>query len=76
MIKSYCGFDCSTCPTYLAWKNNDDELRVKLVKKYATDENPLEKSDFNCSGCSSEEGIFFVHCFKCEIRQKALNTEL
>jgi hypothetical protein len=70
MIKGYCGFDCSICPTYLAWKNDDDELREKLKLKYSTPDNPLEKSDYNCSGCCSEEGIFFVHCFKCEIRKK------
>lgn len=76
MIKGYCGFDCSNCPTYQAWKNDDDELREKLKLKYSTPENPLKKEDFNCSGCRSSEGIFFVHCFKCEIRIKALKAKL
>lgn len=68
MLKGYCGFDCSTCPTYIAWKNNDDGLREELRIKYSTPQNPLEKEDYNCSGCRSDEGVFFVHCFSCEIR--------
>ncbi len=76
MLKGFCGFDCSTCPTYLAWKNNDDDLRIKLAEKYSTDENPLGIEDFNCSGCRSPEKVFFLHCFKCEIRKKGLDNEL
>ncbi len=72
MLKGYCGFDCSTCPTYKAWKNNDDELRKKLFEKYSSAENPLKIEDFNCSGCNSPEKVFFIHCFKCDIRKKAL----
>lgn len=68
----FCGFDCSKCPTYQAWKNNDHELRQELVEKYSTKENPLKVDDFNCSGCSSPEEVLFIHCFKCEIRKKAL----
>jgi hypothetical protein len=73
MLKGFCGFDCSKCPTYKAWKNDDDKLRQELMEKYSTKENPLKKEDFNCSGCRSPEKIFFVHCFKCEIRQSALD---
>ena len=72
MLKSCCGFDCSTCPTYLAWKTDDDGLREKLKLKYSTPNNPLEKSDFNCSGCRTKEGIFFAHCHKCEVRASGL----
>lgn len=75
-LRGYCGFDCSKCPTYIAWINNDDKLREELKLKYSSPDNPLEKSDFNCSGCKSEEGIFFVHCEECQIRLKALKEVL
>jgi len=71
-LKGFCGFDCSTCPVYQAWKTNDVELRTQLVEKYSTENKPLTKEDFNCSGCRSAEKIFFIHCFECEIRKKGL----
>ncbi len=75
MLKGYCGFDCSECPTYQAWKKNDHKLRRELFEKYSTRENPLKVEDFNCSGCKSSEKILFVHCFKCDIRKQGIEKK-
>lgn len=31
---AYCGIDCSECPAFIAYKNDDDELREKTAQKW------------------------------------------
>lgn len=68
MINSYCGFDCSKCPIYIATVNNDFELKKEIVKKYNTSDNPLTIEDINCLGCTNTE-ILYKYCYECTIRK-------
>ena len=69
---AYCGLDCAECGAYLAWKNNDQALRVKTAADFAEwhgfDGSPDE---INCAGCKGN-GVLFSHCSQCEIRKCAI----
>ena len=34
-IIACCGIICSECPAYIAFKNDDDELRAKTAKQWS-----------------------------------------
>jgi len=72
-----CGLDCSSCPAFIATKNNNDELRKKTAeewtKKYVSrDEPPVKPEDINCLGCLSQVRPIYSNCLKCEIRKCGL----
>ncbi|GAB6189586.1 hypothetical protein JCM30566_13270 [Marinitoga arctica] len=73
-LYSYCGFDCSKCPVYVATINNDYNLKMELVKKYNTEENPLTIEDIKCLGCKNKK-ILFKYCYECKIRNIGINTK-
>jgi len=71
-MMSYCGIDCSACPTYRATQADDDEKRAKVAafwsKMFGA---PMSASDINCDGCSQTAGRLFGHCQTCQVRQCA-----
>jgi len=69
-----CGLDCSDCPCFIAYQNNNEELREKTAKRWAKMHNnpDLKPSDINCCGCLSLEEPLFSHCKVCEIRKCGL----
>jgi hypothetical protein len=68
----YCGIDCDQCEAFIATKNNDDALRVKVAEKWARLENaPILPEHINCTGCLSN-GVKTYYCDQlCEIRKCA-----
>lgn len=66
---SYCGIDCSACPTYRATQADDDAKRAKVAdfwsKMFKTQVNA---ADINCDGCRQNEGKLFGHCRSCAVR--------
>lgn len=71
---AYCGLDCEKCEAYIATKNNDNELRVKIAKLWAEMNNaPITAEMINCLGCRVE-GVKTPFCESmCEIRQCGIN---
>jgi uncharacterized ferredoxin-like protein len=68
-----CGLDCRECPAYLAWKNNDEELRKKTAKEWGKIFNsPRKAEDINCVGCVVDGEPHFVHCGECGVRKCGL----
>ncbi|MBN2461692.1 MAG: DUF3795 domain-containing protein [Candidatus Cloacimonetes bacterium] len=64
-----CGLDCAVCPSYLAFLNNDQELREKTATTWSRDYgNEFQPEDINCTGCTSSDVPLFAYCYKCEIR--------
>ena len=64
-----CGLVCSSCPTYLATQNDDDEARAKTAAFYAKEYGfNLRPEEINCDGCLSEGGKLIAYCRTCEIR--------
>ncbi len=68
-IIAYCGINCAECPAYLAYANDDDELRAETAKKWSKAyDHPFKPEDVNCAGCLETEGPHIGHCGQCEIR--------
>ena len=67
---AYCGLACSSCPSFLATKNNDDAEKEKAAafyfEKLGLDIRP---DQINCDGCLSEGGRLIIFCQSCEIRK-------
>ena len=67
---AYCGLICSSCPTFLATKNDDDVEREKTVALYAEKFGfDLKPEDINCDGCLTVGGRQIGFCQNCEIKQ-------
>lgn len=73
MHKAPCGFDCERCPVFIATLKRDNELKVKLVKKYSTSDNPLTVNDMECHGCLASDQVF-SYCQECEIRRAYIDN--
>ena len=66
---SYCGMVCSDCGTYLATKNNDDNLRKKQAEEWLKQFGAqIKPEDINCYGCTSDNKMMFNYYTVCEIR--------
>jgi hypothetical protein len=65
---SCCGLDCGECSARTATLKNDDELRKQTAEEWSKQFGVIiPYAIINCSGCR-EEGVKFVHCNKCEVR--------
>jgi len=64
-----CGLDCATCDARIATISDDDELRSQTAEKWKVQHKAqgITPEMINCTGCR-EEGVKFVHCAECEIR--------
>ena len=73
----YCGIDCDQCEAFIATKNNDDALRVKVAEKWAKLENaPILPEHINCTGCRSN-GMKTYYCDQlCKIRKCAFKISI
>ncbi|MBN2379958.1 DUF3795 domain-containing protein [candidate division WOR-3 bacterium] len=68
-VISICGLDCAECPAYLAYVNDDDELRAETAKKWSKAyAHSFKPEDVNCVNCLKLEGPHIGHCSECEIR--------
>ena len=69
-IIAFCGIGCHECPAFLATQANDDQKRAEVARLWSEQyQADLKAEDINCSGCKSEGGLLFGHCFRCEIRK-------
>ena len=65
-----CGLLCSTCPTFLATRNDDDGARRRTAAYYhETYGFDLQPEDINCEGCLSTGSKLIGYCQTCKIRQ-------
>jgi len=71
-----CGLNCSDCPIFKATQNNDDNVRRKLAKKWASKESPLEPKDINCQGCLTDRKPKFKYIHLCEVRMCGLKNKV
>lgn len=73
---AYCGLDCKKCEAFLATINNDNDLRVKVAKKWSELNNvSITPEMINCEGCRLD-GLKTPFCASlCEIRKCALNKK-
>ena len=73
----YCGLDCDQCEAFIATRNNDDALRVKVAAEWAKQYGaPIKPEHINCTGCKSA-GVKTYYCEQlCEIRKCATRKSL
>jgi hypothetical protein len=68
-----CGLDCAACPAFIAYKTNDQALRVKTADGWSKGfKVELKPEDINCVGCLKTKGVQISHCRECEIRKCGL----
>ncbi len=67
---AYCGLVCTSCPQYIATRNDDDVAKEKIAKhiedKFGLYYTPEE---INCDGCLSSGGRLIGFCNTCEVRK-------
>jgi hypothetical protein len=72
-----CGLVCSSCPTFLATRNDDDVAREKTAALYSEKFGfHLKAEEINCDGCLSEGGKLIGYCQACEIRKRCRDKSL
>ena len=74
---AYCGLDCETCEARQATVNNDDELRIRVAKRWS-ELNGVEITPemINCTGCRIP-GVKTPYCDSlCPIRQCAMKKQV
>jgi uncharacterized CHY-type Zn-finger protein len=69
---AYCGLVCTECNTYIASKNDDDELRRKTAEQWSRPDYPISPEEINCDGCKTETGELWKWCPNCEVRACAI----
>lgn len=69
-IIAACGLDCTVCPAHIAWKTDDQELRIKTAAEWKEAHGFDATPDMvNCTGCmTGEKGPRIGHCSQCEYR--------
>lgn len=72
-LSAFCGLDCASCEAFAATKNNDVNLREKVVREWTErylkigyNRPPLKPEDINCRGCLSD-GPIYLYCSLCKI---------
>jgi hypothetical protein len=74
---AYCGLNCSECPTFLATRADDDQMREKVAAQWSKQfRMQFSVQDINCDGCKTENGRLFGHCKTCQIRACCAEKEL
>ncbi len=72
-VLGMCGLDCAACPAYIAYKTDDQALRVKTAAEWSKQYNVAMKPEgINCVGCLKTKGPQIGHCSECEIRKCGL----
>jgi hypothetical protein len=70
-LLSYCGLECSSCPAFIARRDNDNELREKTAREWSEQFHAEFIPDsIDCDGCVVE-GVHSPYCSMCEIRECA-----
>ncbi len=64
---AYCGLNCAECPALIAKQTDDQNLREKTAKEWASEDFVVTAEQVNCDGCHSDENCFF-HCAQCAVR--------
>lgn len=74
---AFCGLECQSCPAFIAYKTDDQELREKTALEWQNAHDPgITAEDINCTGCTGD-GIKFSWCISgCPIRKCALEKEV
>ena len=65
---SYCGYDCSLCPVFIASKVNDLDTLRKIL--FISNDKEISVDTHGCYGCCDERSKNFM-CLNCYIKSCA-----
>lgn len=69
-----CGIVCEECPALIAYRTNDNDLRVKTAAQWSQAYGATITAEMvNCTGCRTEGGPKIGHCADCHIRSCAVD---
>lgn len=73
-----CGLDCSVCPAFIAYKTNNQNLRISTAKKWAEEYHTpgIKPEEINCTGCLSTKKPIYKHCLECGVRLCGLTKKV
>ena len=72
-----CGLICNNCGAFIATLADDDDLRRETAENWSMMYNvEIRAVDINCDGCTSNGGVHFNYCSKCEIRACGLKHKV
>ena len=73
----YCGLDCDKCEAFIATRDNDNALRVRVAEEWAKLYHaPIKPEHINCTGCKSA-GVKTYYCDQlCEIKKCATRKSI
>lgn len=75
-IIAFCGLNCSTCPAFVATKENNDKKRKEVAEAWSTPEIPLKSDDINCDGCTTKNGRIIYFIKGCVIRNCGIERKV
>ena len=76
-LTAICGLNCKECGAYIAYQNNDDDLRIKTAREWTAQfGHNFSPKDINCVGCCVKEGIHGGYCYACPLRSCALSKNV
>jgi hypothetical protein len=81
-LASACGTYCGACPAYIAKHSEDEQIKMKLQKRFSFGPpkalkgipDPSWMDGLLCDGCLSG-GMLAAHCQNCAIRKCAANKQ-
>ena len=73
---AFCGLNCFNCDAYCATQEDNDNKREETAQKWSRMyKADIKPEHINCEGCKSE-GMKFLHCDVCDIRQCCLSKNV
>jgi hypothetical protein len=67
---AFCGIECTACPAFIAYKEDNDELRKKTAGEWSKAFGvEIKPEHINCLGCLSVTGPHIGYCAECLIRK-------
>jgi len=81
-LAAACGTYCGACPAYIAKHSEDEQIKMRLQKRYSSGPMKAVKAipdpgwmdGILCDGCLSD-GEIAAHCQSCAIKKCAANKE-
>ena len=70
---SYCGYDCSMCPVYIATKNQDYDSLRKIL--FISNDKEISLDTYGCFGCCDERSNNIM-CTNCYIKTCAKKNKI
>lgn len=73
---AFCGLTCTSCPAFIATREDNNEKRGEIAESWSTTEYELKPEDINCDGCLTINGQTISFVGACEIRKCGIERKV